>query len=48
MGGQALETSLKFDTFGFTAAELARKQAEREQKNRFHLLFKAHIMANEQ
>lgn len=34
MGGQALETSLKFDTFGFTAAELARKQAEREQKNR--------------
>ncbi|XP_020693637.1 G patch domain-containing protein TGH [Dendrobium catenatum] len=34
MGGQALETSLKFDTFGFTATELAHKQAEREQKNR--------------
>ncbi|KAK8914403.1 hypothetical protein KSP39_PZI024093 [Platanthera zijinensis] len=34
MGGQPLETSLKFDTFGFTATEVARKQAEREQKNR--------------
>ncbi|KAK8939800.1 hypothetical protein KSP40_PGU005281 [Platanthera guangdongensis] len=34
MGGQPLETSLKFDTFGFTATEVARKQAERELKNR--------------
>ncbi|KAG0502713.1 hypothetical protein HPP92_002785 [Vanilla planifolia] len=34
MGGQGLETSLKFDTFGFTAAEHARKLAEKEQKSR--------------
>lgn len=34
IGGHALETSLQFDTFGFTAAELARKQAEKEQEKR--------------
>lgn len=34
MGGYALETSSEFDTFGFTAAEVARKQAEIEQQNR--------------
>ncbi|KAJ0989095.1 hypothetical protein J5N97_007451 [Dioscorea zingiberensis] len=34
MGGQALETSTQFDTFGFTAAEYARKQAEKEQEKR--------------
>ncbi|KNA14912.1 hypothetical protein SOVF_103150 isoform A [Spinacia oleracea] len=34
MGGQILGTSSQFDTFGFTAAELARKQAEKEQKQR--------------
>ncbi|PKA63863.1 hypothetical protein AXF42_Ash004873 [Apostasia shenzhenica] len=34
MGGKVLDTSLKFDTFGFTAVDLARKQAEKEQKNR--------------
>lgn len=34
MGGQVLETSLQFDTFGFTAAEFARKQAEKEQQKR--------------
>lgn len=32
--GQSLGTSLQFDTFGFTAAELARKQAEKEQQKR--------------
>lgn len=32
--GQSLGTSSQFDTFGFTAAELARKQAEKEQKQR--------------
>lgn len=26
---------MQFDTFGFTAAELARKQAEKEQQKRF-------------
>lgn len=35
MGGHALETSMQFDTFGFTAAEYARKQAEKEQQKRF-------------
>ncbi|KAH7682713.1 G patch domain-containing protein 1 [Dioscorea alata] len=34
MGGHALETSTQFDTFGFTAAEYARKQAEKEQEKR--------------
>ncbi|XP_072984098.1 G patch domain-containing protein TGH homolog isoform X2 [Typha latifolia] len=34
MGGHALETSMNFDTFGFTAAEYARKQAEKEQEKR--------------
>lgn len=32
--GQSLGTSLQFDTFGFTAAELAHKQAEKEQQQR--------------
>ncbi|XP_010265340.1 PREDICTED: G patch domain-containing protein TGH [Nelumbo nucifera] len=32
--GRSLGTSLQFDTFGFTAAELARKQAEKEQQKR--------------
>lgn len=35
MGGNALETSQQYDTFGFTAAEYARKQASKEQKERF-------------
>ncbi|KAM0944272.1 putative G patch domain-containing protein [Dioscorea sansibarensis] len=34
LGGHALETSTQFDTFGFTAAEYARKQAEKEQVKR--------------
>lgn len=34
MEGQSLGTSLQFDTFGFTAAEIARKQAEKEQQQR--------------
>lgn len=34
MGGSALETSQQYDTFGFTAAEYARKQASKEQKER--------------
>ncbi|XP_078431106.1 SWAP (Suppressor-of-White-APricot)/surp domain-containing protein [Wolffia australiana] len=34
MGGHGLETSSQFDTFGFTAAEVARKQAEKDQKMR--------------
>ncbi|XAR63873.1 hypothetical protein NMG60_11024010 [Bertholletia excelsa] len=32
--GRSLGTSMQFDTFGFTAAELARKQAEKEQQQR--------------
>ncbi|RXH96500.1 hypothetical protein DVH24_009004 [Malus domestica] len=32
--GQSLGTSMQFDTFGSTAAELARKQAEKEQQKR--------------
>ncbi|GFP85246.1 g patch domain-containing protein tgh [Phtheirospermum japonicum] len=32
--GRSLATSMQFDTFGFTATELARKQAEKEQKQR--------------
>ncbi|KAK6276040.1 hypothetical protein POUND7_005749 [Theobroma cacao] len=32
--GQYLGTSSQFDTFGFTAAEYARKQADKEQKQR--------------
>lgn len=34
IGGHALETSSQFDTFGFTAAEVARKEADKEQKKR--------------
>jgi G patch domain-containing protein 1 len=34
MGGNALETSQQYDTFGFTAAEYAQKQASKEQKER--------------
>lgn len=34
MGGNALETSQQYDTFGFTAAEHARKQASKEQHER--------------
>lgn len=32
--GDSLGTSMQFDTFGSTAAELARKQAEKEQQQR--------------
>lgn len=32
--GRSLATSSQFDTFGFTAAEVARKQAEKEQQQR--------------
>jgi len=32
--GRSLATSSQFDTFGFTAAELARKQAEKEHQHR--------------
>lgn len=35
MESHSLGTSLQFDTFGFTATELARKQAEIEQQQRF-------------
>lgn len=31
----SLGTSSQFDTFGFTAAERARKQAEKEQQQRY-------------
>ncbi|KAF0931643.1 hypothetical protein E2562_005601 [Oryza meyeriana var. granulata] len=34
MGGNALETSQQYDTFGFTATHYARKQASKEQKER--------------
>lgn len=34
MEGNSLGTSSQFDTFGFTATEVARKQAENEQKQR--------------
>ncbi|XP_006656099.1 G patch domain-containing protein TGH homolog [Oryza brachyantha] len=34
MGGNALETSQQYDTFGLTATEYARKQASKEQKER--------------
>lgn len=30
---------MQFDTFGFTATELARKQAEKEQQMRFTALY---------
>ncbi|KAK6146343.1 hypothetical protein DH2020_020212 [Rehmannia glutinosa] len=36
--GRSLGTSMQFDTFGFTAAELARKQAEKEQQKGFVFL----------
>lgn len=32
--GNSLGTSMQFDTFGFTAAEIAKKQAEKEQNER--------------
>ena len=35
MEGRSLATSMQFDTFGFTSAELARKQAEKEQQHRY-------------
>lgn len=35
MESHSLGTSLQFDTFGLTATELARKQAEIEQQQRF-------------
>lgn len=38
MGGQALETSMQFDTFGFTAAEFARKEVEKDQLKRSFLI----------
>ncbi|XP_042962077.1 uncharacterized protein LOC122296431 isoform X2 [Carya illinoinensis] len=34
LDGQSFGTSMQFDTFGFTAAELACKQAEKEQQQR--------------
>ncbi|XP_047315906.1 G patch domain-containing protein TGH isoform X2 [Impatiens glandulifera] len=34
LDGNALGTSMQFDTFGFTAAEFARKQSEKEQQKR--------------
>ncbi|URE29360.1 hypothetical protein MUK42_17224 [Musa troglodytarum] len=34
MGGQALETSMQFDTFGFTAAEFARKEVDKDKLKR--------------
>ncbi|KAI3918860.1 hypothetical protein MKW98_017308 [Papaver atlanticum] len=34
MKNRSLETSMQFDTFGSTAAEIARRQAEKEQENR--------------
>lgn len=34
MEGQSLSASSQFDTFGFTAAEHSRKQAEKEQHER--------------
>ncbi|XP_024961360.1 G patch domain-containing protein TGH isoform X1 [Cynara cardunculus var. scolymus] len=34
MEGNSLGTSMQFDTFGFTAAEIAKKQAEKEQNER--------------
>lgn len=33
--GRSLGTASQFDTFGFTAAEIARKQAEKEQQQSF-------------
>jgi hypothetical protein len=48
MGGNALETSQQYDTFGFTAAKHARKQASKEQKERlpsFHPLVELTILS---
>ncbi|GMP33151.1 hypothetical protein CsSME_00006595 [Camellia sinensis var. sinensis] len=42
--GQSLGTSMQFDTFGFTAAELARKQAEKEQRQRFSIVLIIHLI----
>jgi hypothetical protein len=39
IGANTLETSMQYDTFGFTAAELAHKKAEEEQKKRFTYKF---------
>lgn len=35
MEGHLLGASSQFDTFGFTATEISRKQAEKEQQQRF-------------
>ena len=49
MEGHSLGTSLQFDTFGFTAAELARKQAEKEQQQRYCLsVFDAYCSMGDQ
>ncbi|KAJ3692470.1 hypothetical protein LUZ60_012820 [Juncus effusus] len=34
LGGNKVETSMQYDTFGFTAAEFARKEANKEQEKR--------------
>jgi hypothetical protein len=39
-----LGTSSQFDTFGSTAAEIARKQAEKEQKQRCILFLAAYLV----
>lgn len=44
MGGHVLETSSQFDTFGFTAAEVARKQAEKEQQKRLVSFLKYNVV----
>lgn len=38
MEGNSLGTSSQFDTYGFTASEIARKQAENEQQQRSFLM----------
>lgn len=38
MEGQSLGTSSQFDTFGLTAADHARKHAEKEQQKRLMLI----------
>lgn len=35
MADRSLATSMQFDTFGFTATELARKQAHKEHQQRY-------------
>lgn len=34
---------MQFDTFGFTAADIARKQAEKEQNERYNLILVSNI-----